>query len=396
MSARPRCPTTAIISVRPKIWPWSLLLVAPLFVLTIPAPALGATEPAKTDPIPVLAYYYIWFDPTSWDRAKSDYPLLGRYSSDDRAVMQQHIRWAKQAGIDGFIVSWKSTPTLNRRLEQLVELAETENFKLLIIYQGLDFERKPIPVEKVAIDLDYFVYRWANHPAFDLFGRPVVIWSGTWEFSTDEIASVTERFRDRIYILASERNLEGYQRVSHLVDGNAYYWSSVDPETYPGYEEKLQKMGEAVHADGGLWIAPAAPGFDARLIGGTRVVERKDGETLRRELAAALSSSPDAIGLISWNEFSENSHIEPSEKYGARYLEVLAQIRGLPAPDIGNFDSDAPAATGTGYGLPMIGAMVLLMIASLAAIVWREAYRRKQPADPGKRDATDETAADML
>ena len=396
MSARPRCPTTTIISVRPKIWPWSLLLVAALFVLTLPAPALAVTEPAKTDPIPVLAYYYIWFDPTSWDRAKTDYPLLGRYSSDDRAVMQQHLRWAKQAGIDGFIVSWKSTPTLNRRLKQLVELAESENFKLLIIYQGLDFERKPIPVEKVASDLDYFVYRWGNHPAFDLFGRPVVIWSGTWEFSTDEIASVTERFRDRIYILASERNLEGYQRVSHLVDGNAYYWSSVNPETYPGYEEKLQEMGEAVHANGGLWIAPAAPGFDARLIGGTRVVERKDGETLRRELAAALSSSPDAIGLISWNEFSENSHIEPSEKYGARYLEVLAQIRGLPAPDVGNFDSDAPAATGTGYGLPMIGAMILLMIVSLAAIVWREAYRRRQPADPGKRDATDETAADML
>jgi len=248
----------------------------------IPSQALAATEPVKTDPIPVLAYYYIWFDPTSWDRAKTDYPLLGRYSSDDRAVMQQHIRWAKQAGIDGFIVSWKSTPTLNRRLEQLVELAETENFKLLIIYQGLDFEREPIPVEKVASDLDYFVYRWGNHPAFDLFGRPVVIWSGTWEFSVEEIASVTERFRDRIYILASERNLEGYQRVNHLVDGNAYYWSSVDPETYPGYAEKLQEMGKAVHADGGLWIAPAAPGVDARLSGGTRGVGRQDGGTAER------------------------------------------------------------------------------------------------------------------
>lgn len=388
---------TAITGTRIGTWPRSIaFLLATVTVLASSAPSLAATEPVKTDPIPVLAYYYIWFDPTSWDRAKTDYPLLGRYSSDDRAVMQQHIRWAKQAGIDGFIVSWKSMPKLNRRLEQLIELAETENFKLLIIYQGLDFEREPIPVEKVASDLDYFVYRWGNHPAFDLFGRPVVIWSGTWEFSVEEIASVTERFRDRIYILASERNLEGYQRLRNLVDGNAYYWSSVNPDTYPGYEEKLQEMGDAVHADGGLWIAPAAPGFDARLIGGTRVVERKDGETLKREFAAALSSSPDAIGLISWNEFSENSHIEPSEKYGARYLEVLAQIRGLPAPDVGNFDSDAPAATGAGYGLPMIGAMVLLLIASLAAIVWREAYRRKQPDDSGRRDTTDETAADML
>ena len=62
---------------------------------------------AASDPTPVLAYYYIWFDATSWKRAKTDYPVLGRYSSDERRVMRQHVRWAKQSGIDGFIVSWK-------------------------------------------------------------------------------------------------------------------------------------------------------------------------------------------------------------------------------------------------------------------------------------------------
>ena len=50
----------------------------------------------------MLAYYYIWFDPQSWDRAKSDLPQLGRYSSDNVNVMRQHVQWAKQAGIDGF------------------------------------------------------------------------------------------------------------------------------------------------------------------------------------------------------------------------------------------------------------------------------------------------------
>ena len=57
--------------------------------------------------MPVFAYYYIWFDPSSWDRAKIDVPALGRYSSDDPKVMREHIRLAKQAGITGFIVSWK-------------------------------------------------------------------------------------------------------------------------------------------------------------------------------------------------------------------------------------------------------------------------------------------------
>ena len=35
-------------------------------------------------PDPLFAYYYIWFNADSWNRAKIDYPLLGRYSSDDR------------------------------------------------------------------------------------------------------------------------------------------------------------------------------------------------------------------------------------------------------------------------------------------------------------------------
>ncbi len=59
--------------------------------------------------------------------------------------MRQHVRWAKRAGIDGFIVSWKSTPVLNRRLERLADVAAAERFKLLVIYQGLDFYREPLP-----------------------------------------------------------------------------------------------------------------------------------------------------------------------------------------------------------------------------------------------------------
>jgi hypothetical protein len=298
-----------------------------------------AALPNSVNPVPVLAYYYIWFDSQSWIRAKTDFPLLGNYTSDDRSVMRQHILWAKAAGIDGFIVSWKSTDVLNRRLDQLATLAEEENFKLVIIYQGLDFNRDPLPVATVASDLDYFIQHFANLPAFQLFSKPLVIWSGTWKFSADDIASVTQSRRNSLLILSSERNVDGIQRLAGMVDGDAYYWSSVNPDTYPSYQEKLSSMSQAVHQQSGLWIAPAAPGFDARLVGGTSVVERKDGQTFRTEINTAIASSPDALGIISWNEFSENSQIEPSTLYGATYLDILSEINHLPAPVIGEFDS---------------------------------------------------------
>jgi hypothetical protein len=79
--------------------------------------------------------------------------------------------------------------------------------------------------------------------------------------------------------------------------------------------------------------------------------------------------------LISWNEFSENSHIEPSERYGARYLQVLADIRGARAPQIQSFDSSEPASTAKSYGPVVIGAFVLILI----ALVFYVLRRRVEP-----------------
>ena len=347
-----------------------------IVAMLLPAcsPASSKTAGTVSDPVPVLSYYYIWFDTQSWDRAKIDYPLLGRYSSSNIDVMRQHIQWAKAAGITGFTVSWKSTEKLNQRLEQLIKVADEENFKLAIIYQGLDFQRDPLPVTQVDADLSYFIEHYADDPAFSLYEKPLVIWSGTWKYSREDVQNVVLGKRDQILILASEKNVDGYARIADLVDGDAYYWSSVNPDTFPNYGNKLTGMSEAVHANGGLWIAPASPGFDARLIGGTTVVDRKDGQTLQTQFNTALQSSPDAIGLISWNEFSENSHIEPSEKYDHRYLNVLAKIRHVPGPTVSDFDSSEPGDTLSRIGtdrVAALGLVGLLIVVGLFIIVRR-------------------------
>lgn len=356
-----------------RVWLLSLLPLA------FAGASLPGVAGAQVEPIPVFAYYYIWFDPGSWDRAKSDFPLLGRYSSDDPEVMRQHIRWAKEVGIDGFIVSWKSTEPLNRRLATLAGLAAEEGFELSIIYQGLDFERRPLTVDRVATDLQTFVQEYGSHPAFGRFGMPVVIWSGTWEFSVEEVAEVASRVGEGLLLLASERQLEEYVRLASWVDGNAYYWSSADPVETPGYEEKLAELGEAVHRTGGLWIAPAAPGFDARLVGGGRVIERRDGETLRLQMEAALGSSPDAIGLISWNEFSENTHVEPSQNFAGRSLEVMAELRGGQLPVLPAFDSDEPAETVGRLDPLRLAPLVfvtVLFVGGLGVLLWRGVRRK--------------------
>jgi hypothetical protein len=119
------------------------------------------------------------------------------------------------------------------------------------------------------------------------------------------------------------------------------------------------------------------------LVGGTSVVDRKNGDTLRAEYDAALSASPDAIGLISWNEFSENTHIEPSLRYDSRYLEVLADIRGAKPPRVEVFDSDSePATSAKGYGPVVLGAFGLIVIGGAVFLLRRQPRRPPRPKRP--------------
>ena len=83
------------------------------------------------------------------------------------------------------------------------------------------------------------------------------------------------------------------------------------------------------------------------------MVPRHGGDTLRRELNAAASSSPDAIGVISWNEFSENTFVEPSRAYGSAALNVIAEVRGATPPDVGNFDSEGSGTGTAAFGISL-------------------------------------------
>ena len=374
--------TTVPTTIAPSTTMASMQVTGPP---TTSAPPTEQAAPVAVAKPVVLAHYYIWFNVSSWNRAKTDFPLVGRYSSDQATVMRTQVRQAKAAGIDGFIVSWKSSDELNRRLGQLVQIAGEEKFKLAITYQALDFNRNPLPAARVASDLDLLHERYGDDPAFKLMGdRPLVVWTGTWSYSNEDIATVTEPRRNALRILASAKNVADYTRVAPLVDGNLYYWSSVDPTTMNNHETKLTDMAKVVRASGGLWIAPAAPGFDARQVGGKSVVERRDGQTLRDEWNAALATSPDAIGIISWNEFSENTQIEPSQQYGSSYLDVVRSLTGAPEPT-GDFDSDAPTGRSDGpWNIIVIAAFILFTVGCAVAAIRRTRHvprhiRRSRP-----------------
>ncbi len=319
--------------------------------------------------VPLLAYFYIWFNPSSWNRLKIDYPLIGRYSSNDVSIMRQQVKMAKQSGITGFLVSWKDTPVLNRRLAALRSVAAAAGFKLGIVIEGRDFYGNPMSTRKIRQSFGYLATNYGSDPVFNIFGKPLVAWSGTWLFSTRQLTAISKAYGSKLTILATEKQPDDYQLIAKLFRGDAYYWSSPDPRHTPDYASKLVEFSKVVHQHHGLWIAPAAPGFDARLLGGIRDIRRRRGQTLRLELNAAIASSPDAIGLISWNEYSENSEIEPSNEYGGTALKVVAAVEHARAPVVRDFNSSDPAGFHAGASQLVILCVFLLLLGGSIAIV---------------------------
>jgi hypothetical protein len=294
-------------------------------------PAASAAASARAArQTPVFAYYYMWMHGSYWGTNKLDHPLRpfpGNYNSGNTAVINWQIRQAQAAGITGFIVSWKNTAQYRKILPRLEKVANQDHFRLAMEYEGLDHAHRPLPVTEVARDFRYFVSHYAGNRAwYRIGGKPLTMWSGTAEFSDWAACQVTRPVRPVILVLASARNVADFRRLAGCTDGDAYYWSSVNPVTNRNAGRKLRAMSAAVHRARQIWIAPFAPGFNGTLIGGHIIVPRDNGATLRAEYATASRSAPDILGLISWNEWTENTYVEPSAAFGHTYLDVLRDL----------------------------------------------------------------------
>jgi hypothetical protein len=309
----------------------SVLFAAAALALTGSMPV---SQPASASPsVPVFAYYYMWMHGSYWSTNKLDHPvqpLPGDYNSADPAVINWQIRQAKAAGITGFIVSWKDNATYRKILPEVETAADANGFKLAMEYETLGASKHPLPVSETAADFRYFAATYASDPAwYRVGGKPLTMIDDSSFYTASQIAAITGPVRPSLTILQDVSTVALYNKYAAYTDGDAYYWSSDYPAHNPGAAARLAALSTAVRAAHGIWIAPFAPGFNGTLIGGHLVVPRDNGATLRGEYAMAAASSPDILGLISWNEWTENTYVEPSQGFAYTYVNL---VKGLINP----------------------------------------------------------------
>jgi hypothetical protein len=326
----------------------------------------------------VYTYYYLWWSRRHWhDKLGPNFPYAADpwplpatldasgcnagslyegnqlidtpralYGQDDPAVIERHVRQAAAAGIAGFIVNWRGTGepvqdadsiSYSRRLEEMFRAVtevgrEGVDFKIWLNYKA---SSTILPTEYILNDLSYLQREYADSPALDRFysDRPMLVWVGSRKYGLDTVRTVSERFRDTFFFVGDESwKTWGDGRAAYL-DANHYYWSTQNSYTNPHSFEQLRDLAAMVRSSGPnpdgsnkLWFAPFTPGYDSQLNGGSTCVPRKGGETMRALFEGNAATDPDAWVLISWNEISENTHIEPLQRWGTTYLDAVEEI----------------------------------------------------------------------
>lgn len=300
-------------------------------------------------PRKVLAFYYGWYgnpdisgrwfhwegvDPAQKAIASSThYPKLGAYDSNDPKVLEQHCRWARLAGIEGFIFSWwgKERPE-EKPLPRLLETAAPHRLQVCLYYEEVPEPGNP---QSVLSDWEYLLKRYGSHPAYlKVSGKPVIfVYSRAMgQLSLIQWAIVLEtiarRFPPGVCAIADSLS----KSASRIFDGIHTYntvgaLAGKPVKQIPQIvEEHFREAFQFASTFQRIRCATLIPGYDDTKIRKPGIVaQRYEGQLYRAQWEAVWNLNPDWVLITSFNEWHEGSEIEPSVEYGDRYLTLTAQ-----------------------------------------------------------------------
>ncbi len=293
------------------------------------------------------AQYYGWYGDglgsEHWNDsmefgAVREMPALGYYSSVNGDTVEQHLRMAGEIGLD-FLV-------FNLHVDQ--DGASTRELQALGILLGKAAAlSSPVRVcvqlclyECVDSDLFNLCERLREnlfpHPGYLLWkNRPLlsVFWTGRHDGDRAFLQTLRKAAQPAALLASSLRLRELREQEQPLTQGMFDGWSLFSPLELAGQEhwESVWADAYARTGDDALRCATVSPGYDdtalshaARLNNPHRNIPREDGRTYRRmwDFTLNLPAAPDIVLISTFNEFHENTHIEPTVGSGQRYLDL--------------------------------------------------------------------------
>jgi len=307
----------------------------------------------------VLAFYYGWYGTPygpigSWfhwaggydryhnpediyengtrDIPSNNYPSMDVYDSHDLAVLENHIYLAKSAGIDGFLVScvqaWKME---FQTFELLLNISANLHFQVTVFYEtpsaiSIAQEHGLNPVLEVQSDVAEILTLYSSKEGFLKYeGKPIIFFYSAGSFPVNDWSIIFSYARNQVPNALFIGDIFDIDYLS-VFDG-LFTYSTLG---FSNLTSTYSSISKDAHALGKLFAATVCPGFDNRRFASYPIiVPRNDGLYYNETWEAALLSSPDMITITTFNEWHEDTEIEPSIKYGHMYLDLTSYYTSI-------------------------------------------------------------------
>jgi hypothetical protein len=344
-----------------------------IFILVFLASFLcGVSKAAQSAPKPVMVHYMPWFvsQPYSgswgwhWTMnhfnpnltnvngeqqiASWYYPLIGPYDSADPAVLEYHVLLMKLAGIDGVIVDWYGMDNFNDyainnlRTLALFNYTRKAGLKFSLCYEDatINQETNGFIAASAAIThaqqtMLYAQANFFNDASFLRLGNaPVLLNFGPQYFKNNSdwttIFSVLDATNQPLFFTENSR--------LSPVGAGAFDWppmwlsgggtNMLAPAQLQSYLANFQQTATG-------WpnfISSAFPRFhdiyaQAGVGASYGQLDDDNGSMLTSTLSCAMTNHSAIVQLVTWNDFSEGTIIEPTADYGYRDLGIVQDLR---------------------------------------------------------------------
>jgi hypothetical protein len=322
----------------------------------------------------VWVFYLSFWRGDSWVASQdvlTDTPIQ-TYDTASASTWNQQIQQAQNTGIDAFIVSWfglqddHSTQALTTALNQ----AANRRFKIGV---ALDLFPGNVPKDQasITVSLNYIINSLSTYSAYLRFdGKPVIYFAfqQTTGFNRATWQAIRNSVDPNYQTIWVAEGLNGCCIYGGAFDGMyAFNLAWGDPAS-----TATRQFASMRNAGGYFYTPTVHPGWDESLVAArdnrpnpTSPRDRANGQFLINSWNGAIASNASIILIVSWNEYMEGSHIEPSTLYGSQALDTLRPLirdwkAGIVAPVAA---SNSPAQSAPSANVEPVAAGTRLTIA---------------------------------
>jgi ribosomal protein S6 len=311
----------------------------------------------------VGASYMSGYYPWQTGKSPDDYPLLGKYDAVDEIVQWKHVDWAGYAGINVFFIDagawedWKIKGVEGNIMRGLMD----KGIKCTFFWGpwGDYFVKGTASnAPEWSIDLthprnkDNFINQLyiiltsqliSHHNYFRVNGRPVIKLYDAAAL-IKETAAFTElksKVKDDV-LFYGDTTLkipalpkDAVEWYFPLKDFSHYDWIStwvgfINAEVARKYSTNYDEWYYRMTSEWSKWVRSIGKSYVSSIVPGFKYIWEPEGierkvDRLVNQLAYSLELTK-IITFDTWNDFAENTFIEPSQREGFSYLDAVHRL----------------------------------------------------------------------